>query len=661
MRSVATERGRYGAMRIRSTTRVDTDPRDLPQAVSFVTRAQLADQAMQSLSDVSRYVAGVSMAQGEGHRDAPVMRGNASTADLFVDGVRDDAQYLRDTYNVERIELIKGSNALAFGRGGGGGVINRVLREAQWGRTRELSMEGGSFAHARGTFDLGNALSPRAALRIAGMLERSASFRSPVDVDRAGVNPSVAWTNGTTAIRVGLEHFQDRRTTDRGIPSLGGAPLRGVERTFFGDPAAHVAHARVNAARVSLEHDDGGSVQFRTRLHLTEYDKDYQNTVPGAISANASTYALSAYRNETGRRNAFSQSELVVRRQHGRAEQTLVAGSELGAQRTTNFRETGYVDGTATSRQVSLASPTVSLPLTFRQSVSDADNTAIASIAAGFVQHQLDLGRRLQTTLGVRWDRVAIHVDNHRTGEMRRRTDVLASPRAGVVLKPSEQFSFYGSFSTSALPSAGDQFSSLDATSETLAPERFTNREVGLKWDVRREVSLTAALYRLDRTNTRSADPNVPGRIVQTGAQRSSGVELGIAGAIARWQFTGSWTSQGARIRSATTAAAAGATVPLVPGHSMALWNRLQLQRRLGVGLGLVRQGASYAAIDNRVTLPAFTRWDGAVYLQATREVRVQGNIENLLGATYFATSQGNNNILPGAPRTLRLSMTVAP
>src|SRR5687768_7550906 len=128
---------------------------------------------MQSMADVVRYVPGISMGQGEGHRDAPTLRGNSSTADFFVDGVRDDAQYLRDVYNVERVEALKGSNAMAFGRGGGGGVLNRVSKEAGWTRTGTLVLEGGSFDHNRATIDLGNALNESAAFRFNGMVERS--------------------------------------------------------------------------------------------------------------------------------------------------------------------------------------------------------------------------------------------------------------------------------------------------------------------------------------------------------------------------------------------------------------------------------------------------------------------------------------------------------
>ena len=97
---------------------------------------------MQSMADVVRYVPGVGMAQGEGNRDTPIFRGNSSTSDFFVDGIRDDVQYFRDLYNVERVEALKGPNAMIFGRGGVGGVINRVARQADWTPSREVSLAG---------------------------------------------------------------------------------------------------------------------------------------------------------------------------------------------------------------------------------------------------------------------------------------------------------------------------------------------------------------------------------------------------------------------------------------------------------------------------------------------------------------------------------------
>jgi catecholate siderophore receptor len=211
----------------------------------------------------------------------------------------------------------------------------------------------------------------------------------------------------------------------------------------------------------------------------------------------------------------------------------------------------------------------------------------------------------------------------------------------------------------SHLPSSGDQFSSLSATTQTLAPERFTNRELGAKWEVTPAFSLTGALFQLDRTNSTAHDPANPAVLVLTGAQRTTGYEVGVSGDVgAAWQVAGGFASQNAVLSSATTAGPAGATAPLVPHHTASLWNRVQLAPAMGVGLGLVHQTRMYAAIDNSVTVPAFTRVDGALFLTLTSAARLQVNVENLLDAPYYATAQGNNNIMPGAPRTLRLSVT---
>jgi catecholate siderophore receptor len=145
---------------------------------------------------------------------------------------------------------------------------------------------------------------------------------------------------------------------------------------------------------------------------------------------------------------------------------------------------------------------------------------------------------------------------------------------------------------------------------------------------------------------------------VQTGAQRTNGWELGVSGSVTdRWQVAGGLAAQTATIRSRTSAAAAGKTVPLVPHATASLWNRYQVVSRLGLGLGVVHQGDMYAAIDNAVTLPGFTRLDAAAFVTVTPLLRAQLNVENLLDRRYFATSHGNNNIMPGASRTLRLSL----
>jgi catecholate siderophore receptor len=649
----------YGAVRSTSATKTETPLRDVPQSVSVVTSEVIADQSMQGMADVVRYVPGVTMGQGEGHRDAPTIRGNASTADFFVDGVRDDVQYLRDVYNVERVEALKGSNAMTFGRGGGGGVLNRVTKEPRWAPTRVFTVEGGSHDHRRATVDLGQGFGAL-ALRFNGMYENSEGFRDTYQLRRYGLNPTLALALGArTTVQAGYEYFSDDRTVDRGIPSFQGRPSTAPITTFFGNPDSSYATARVSAASGFVEHVLPGGWTVRNRTRVADYDKDYLNSLPGAVSADGATVTLSAYGNTTERRNLFNQTDVTWGVGTGALRHTLLAGAEVGRQETENFRRTGYYNDAATSFTAPFSAPTVATPITFRQSASDADNGTTASVTSFFVQDQLELSRHLQAIAGVRWERFDIDFRNDRNGEELSRRDEMVSPRAGLVFKPVAAASLYGSYSVSYLPSSGEQFSSLSATSSTLEPERFTNREVGAKWDVRPGFSLTTALYALDRTNTTAPDPADPKRVVQTGEQRTTGVEFGASGNVTpAWQMVGGATFQRAKITSTTSAAPEGRRVPLVPERTFSLWNRLQVHRSIGLGLGVIHQAEMFAAIDNTVTLPGFTRADAALFLRLAPLLSAQVNVENVLDRRYYATSHGNNNIMPGATRTVRVTLS---
>ena len=565
--SVIAERSNgYQTTRTVSATKTDIPLRDAPQSVTILPQTLIRDQAMQGMADVVRYIPGVTMGQGEGHRDAPTIRGNSSTADFFVDGLRDDAQYLRDLYNVERVEALKGSNAMIFGRGGGGGVINRVSKEAQWAPTRGLVLEGGSFDHRRGAIDLGQGFGPGLAARVNAVLDHSDSYRDAYSLERWGVNPAVAAAVGTRSIvRATYERFSDDRTVDRGIPSFQGRPSDAARETFFGNPGVSFSEMDVTQATAGYEYD-AGELTVRARGRFADFDKFYQNSYAGsAVNATGTQVGLSAYNNRTDRRNLFGVLDVVREARLGATRHTLLVGAEAGRQISENFRNTGYYNDDATSFTVDFADPTVETPITFRQSATDADNEATVVVAGVYAQDQVELGEHLQLIAGLRFDRFDVDFANHRTDETLQRTDDLVSPRAGVVIKPIEPASLYGSYSISYLPSSGDQFSSLTATSSTLEPERFTNAEVGAKWDVRPDLSVTAAVYRLERTNTSAPDPNNPGVTIQTGEQRTEGVELGVSGNV-----RSIWQIAGGRPEGSAGPRAAGFALEPPPGDSAA-------------------------------------------------------------------------------------------
>ncbi|MGH9371278.1 MAG: TonB-dependent siderophore receptor [Vicinamibacterales bacterium] len=646
-----------------TATRTETPLREVPQAISIISKDLIADQMMLSMGDVVRYVPGIGMAQGEGNRDTPVFRGNSSTSDFFVDGIRDDVQYFRDLYNVERIEAFKGPNAMIFGRGGVGGVINRVTRQADRRPTRELSLQTGSWSHRRVTGDVGQAVNDRVALRLTGVYENSDTYRQGVGIERYGVNPTIGVSLGPkTTLRAGYEFFHDDRNADRGIPSFNGRPVATDAETFFGRADVSVADVTVNVLSSLLEHRFSSRVTLRNRISYGDYDKFYQNVFPGAVNSAGTVVSISAYNNATDRRNLFNQTDLIFSQRTGSVDHTFLTGVEVGRQVTDNFRSTGYftsLSPATTSTTVPLSNPTTSLPVTFQQSATDADNHGVATVAAIYAQDQIAFSDRVQAIVGVRYDSFKVDFLNNRTADTLASTDGLVSPRLGFVVKPALPLSIYTSYSLSYLPRAGEQLSSLRLTTQALDPEEFRNYEVGAKWDVRPALSLTATVYRLDRGNVVVTDPLDPTVSLLVDAQRTKGLELGLTGNVtSAWSVAGAYAYQDGEItRSLSATAQAGARLAQLPEHTFSLWNKYAPSTRWGLGLGIVHRGDIFASTDNTVTLPAFTRVDGAVYVTLTRQLRAQLNIENLFGEDYYASAH-NNNITPGSPRAARVSLT---
>ena len=648
-----------------TATKTLTPLRDVPQSVTVITQAMIADQRMQSIADVVRYVPGVGIGQGEGNRDTPILRGNSTTADFFVDGVRDDVQYFRDLYNVERVEAVKGPNAMIFGRGGVGGVINRAIRQADWNTANEVMLQAGSHTNRRLSVDLGRPVTQTFAARLTGMYEDSDSYRNGVGIGRYGFNPTFTYlAGGATTLRVGYERFQDDRTADRGIPSFGNRPVETDAATFFGDPRMSNSMVTVNALNAAVDHRLTRSVVVRNRTRYADYDKFYQNVFPGsAVSADGSTLSLSAYNNDTQRQNFFNQTDLNITASTGSIKHIVLAGAEFGHQATDNLRNTGYFTSlgpNVTAYTVPVSAPTVSVPVMFRQAATDADNHGIATMAAVYAQDQLEFSRYLQAVVGLRFDRFDVDFHNNRTQSDFASTDHLLSPRAGVIVKPVEPLSIYTSYTLTYLPRAGEQLSSLSLTNQSLDPERFTNYEVGAKWDLQPGLSFTTAIYRLDRTNVVVPDPTDASLSILVDGARTKGVEIGLSGRLSpAWTAVGGYAYQDGRITNTLSASAkSGATLAGVPAHTFSLWNRYDVSRRLGAGVGIIHNAAMFTSTDNTVMLPAFTRVDGAVFVTLTRALATQVNLENIFDAGYYAFSHNNNNITPGSPRAFRVSLT---
>jgi catecholate siderophore receptor len=245
-------------------------------------------------------------------------------------------------------------------------------------------------------------------------------------------------------------------------------------------------------------------------------------------------------------------------------------------------------------------------------------------------------------------------------GKTRERVDDKVSPQAAVILKPIETLSIYGMYSVSYLPASGDQFSTLNDGTLILEPQKFENKEVGVKWNINPRLLWTAAVYDLERTNVPIADPNNAGFFLLSGSHRIRGFESALNGYVTRdWQSVFGYAYTDARITSNTSlTVVAGNRVQLVPFHQFSWWNKYQITPVWAASVGLIYFSDSFASSDNAVKLPGFFRVDAGIYAKINEMWRAQLNIENIFDKGYWASADGNNNLSPGQPRTFRLLLT---
>ena len=515
----------YITQRTTTGTKTDTPIINIPQSISVVTQEFLRDQNNQSFLETLRYVPGLIPHQGEGNRDDVVIRGQRSNADFFVNGVRDDVQYFRDVYNVQRVEVLKGPNAMIFGRGGGGGVINRVTKEADGTRVREVSVGAGQFDLGRVAVDFGGAINPNVAARFNAVYENAGSYRDFGHLERYGFNPTVTFrpTDATT-VALSYEYFHDRRVTDRGIPAQSRPgvvnaafpllPYLTAPSTFFGHPNLNYALADAHIGTAVIEHDFDNGLKVKNHTRFSSIDKFYQNIFPGgSVNAAGTSVNLSAYNNQIDRDSFFNQTDVTYKFDAGIMRHTVLVGAEVGRQNGLSFRQDGFFNnaanpnGTPATFSVSPLNPTTFVPVVFRNLPTGANNTYNLDLAALYVQDQIEITKHFLIVGGLRYDRFDLTSQDRRTLATFNRVDDLTSPRFGVIVKPFENLSFYGNYAISYLPSAGDQFSTLNPGTLLAAPEKFENCEFGVKWDIFKRLQFTAAIYNLDRYNQRLPDP----------------------------------------------------------------------------------------------------------------------------------------------------------
>jgi catecholate siderophore receptor len=651
----------YVASSIDTATKTDTPLLDVPQTINVITREQLNDQSHRSLADVLRYVPGTTVGQGEGNRDQITLRGQNTTADFFLDGVRDDVQYYRGLYNIERVEVLKGPYALIFGRGGGGGILNRVQKTP----VSNKSFVGGaasinSFGAWDVEADLNTPLNDALAVRLNATYEALDNHRNFYDGERYAWNPYLAahlgenWTLGLS-----YEYVHDDRVTDRGVPSIAtvagqpNRPITGYDDQFFGVPGINRMKLEAHIAKLRIDGQLADNLKLTSTLLYGDYDKIYRNVFAnGAATSQTGTVALDGYSDPTKRENLIAQANLVWDVKTGALDHRILFGVEYGDQKTSNQRLNRVFSPGNIFNLANPLFPTVTFTTPSRDTASEVE------FFSAYVQDQISIGEHFDIVAGLRYDHFAISGTDFIPVIDRpfARSDDKLSPRIGLIWKPVENASIYASYSRSFLPRAGDQFVSLAPNQDNLAPEKFTNYELGAKLDIRPDLNVTLALFQLDRTNTTAVDPANPLNILRLPGTRTKGIELALTGRLLPdWQMSGGYSYQDS-YRSDDSAI----TLGQVPKHQFSLWNRYDFSEALGVGLGVIHQSSQFAAIRTSATttrLPSFTRVDAALFFDVSEAVQLQANVENLFDTDYFADAHNNNNISPGAPINGRVTV----
>ena len=693
-------------------TKTNTPLVNIPQSLTVVTKEFISDQSYQNLTDIARYSPGVAVHQGEGNRDELVIRGVNSSANFFVNGFRDDVQYFRDFYNAQSVEILKGPAAITFGRGAGGGLLNRTLKEADGNRIYEATAQTSNWGGRRVTLDAGQAINENVAARLNVFYEGSDAFRDFNHLERYGINPTVTLKpDDSTSVKLSYEYFHDDRTSDRGNPSVALLPATGPATgsrfnpttpfapngdfsAFFGSPSLNKAIATVQTGMAIIDHDFGNGLTVRNGTIAADYKKFYQNVYPangqyaggvGVDPVNGPFYNLGAYQHWTNRDNVFNQTDFTYKTPFGGFFHTLGFGTEVGRQTGVDIRNTGDFptavsatnpQGLINTITINPFAPTYFGPVTFvhhytntniGDGVTSADSNSSyrLDVQSAYFRDTVDISKGLQFIGAVRYDRFDMAALDMNTNINRARLDNLVSPAAAVIVKPRDFVSIYGAYSISYLPSAGDQFSALNPGTLILVPQRFENKEGGIKWNINPKLLFSAAVFQLDRINQPIPVPNAPtgsGLAFPNGQTRVRGVEVSLQGWVTdRWQSQLGYAYTDARIVADLTQPTvalpilAGNRVQLVPYNQLAWWNKYQFTDMWSAGLGVIFFDNSFATSDDTVRLPSFWRFDAGIYAKIDENWKAQLTVENIFNKGYWASADGDNNISPGQGRTVRL------
>ena len=679
-------------LRVKKTTvgKGKQDIRDIPQSVTVFTEKLMSDRNQDDFRDVLRTTAGVTFVAGETGEEDVRLRGFSlgQAGDIYTDGMKDAPLYERDTFNLDRVEVLKGSASMLFGKGSTGGVVNQVNKAPLLIDQHEASYTLGSGSEHRITGDFNVKTGENSALRLNAMVHNNKNFGATQD--KRGIAPTFSWGIGTRdEFSVGLYYLdvQGRPSYNSPWISNNGKIVPTLPaKNYYG---LNSDHLNTSSKYVTLGHIHrfGVGGELQTRLRHGQYERDllasvirFGSPITTLDQINANTPLTRSSKGRIGDSTMTQlQSDYTNSLTLGGMKHDILAGFDYyhdDANRNSGYANAAGNSSATNGLQTSVGTPNngawapdTRAPVVY--------NTFKAQNIGLYLQDTMALTQTVKLVGGLRYDRFKATYRNADGSLGDETSDGLWSPRVGALFQPNELTSYYVSYGSS-YNTSGDtyQFGNVSTGgtvanpgTESLAntpPEKSRNIEIGGKWELfERRALLGVAAFYSEKFNERNTDPDNPGYLL-SGKRHATGMEFNLAGRITpKWEiFMNHTWIPSAKIDRSTVKLAAnggGAQVKgdrpgLTPKHSGSVWSTYALTSQVRVGAGLTYRGAQNPEGARQIEAKSFVTADAMLEYNINDKTSVKLNVSNLSNKLYADTLY-RGFYGPGAPRSVQLSL----